>query len=31
MDIEALMRMQRELYEKHRDTWDPMQPEYARY
>ena len=30
MDIETLMRMQRELYEKHRDTWDPMQPEYAR-
>ena len=30
MDIETLMRMQRELYEKHRDTWDPLQPEYAR-
>ena len=30
MDIEMLMRMQRELYEKHRDTWDPLQPEYAR-
>ena len=30
MDIETLMRMQRELYEKNRAQWDPMEPEYAR-
>ena len=30
MDIAEMMAMQRELYEKNRAQWDPMEPEYAR-
>lgn len=30
IDFQDMMDMQRELYEPHRDEWDPLEPQYAR-
>ncbi len=30
LSISQMMQMQRELYEKHKDRWEPRQPQYGR-